>query len=540
MKTFKKVVALILTVVLLALTMTMPVSAASKVDPSEGPLQQLEAYFYMLVDKLVMALGKAINRFVPGLDWGKTWQNYDDYTTHEGFYSGESTFDTEVDPSAKWSMGYSYGSLLEGLDILNGKYFMAGALQVTNGQVPTGILDDQGVNVYAISDGDGIVVQAVIDGYGIARGDVLEIRNRLSALAKEKNIISINVSVLHQHSAIDTLGMGVALLPALFWNPGMSVTNADKSQFKTGKTQSFMDNLYKVVAETVTEAVNDMEEGTLYYGSADVSDLMYDKRKPIVFDGEIHRFRFDPDNASSDEIWVCEAGIHCTGYSSDDTEISADFPYYFKEYIKETTGADVVYVQGAELAITTEKDNIKAEGSDKQARVKAYGIELAKRTIDISNETELQPVLNIKLQEVTLTADNPIHILAVREAIVDSVVTKDGLDFNVMTEIGYMELGNEVGIVLVPGEIAPEILWGGVVSKELSWTKGSWDYAPLKDTAKVEKLICFGLNNDQIGYILPDNDYRSMFTENEEINACSTKAGSVITGAFESLFASVK
>ena len=540
MKTFKKVVALILTVVLLALTIAMPVSAASKVDPSEGPMQQLEAYFYMFVDKLVMALGKAINRFVPGLDWGKTWQNYDDYSTPEGFYSGESTFDTEVDPSAKWSMGYSYGSLLEGLDILNGKYFMAGALQVTNGQVPTGILDDQGVNVYAISDGDGIVVQAVIDGYGIARGDVLEIRNRLSALAKEKNIISINVSVLHQHSAIDTLGMGVALLPALFWNPGMSVTNADKSQFKTGKTQSFMDNLYKVVAETVTEAVNDMEEGTLYYGSADVSDLMYDKRKPIVFDGEIHRFRFDPDNASSDEIWVCEAGIHCTGYSSDDTEISADFPYYFKEYIKETTGADVVYVQGAELAITTEKDNIKAEGSDKQARVKAYGIELAKRTIDISNETELQPVLNIKLQEVTLTADNPIHILAVREAIVDSVVTKDGLDFNVMTEIGYMELGNEVGIVLVPGEIAPEILWGGVVSKELSWTKESWDYAPLKDTAKVEKLICFGLNNDQIGYILPDNDYRSMFTENEEINACSTKAGSVITGAFESLFASVK
>lgn len=540
MKTFKKVVALILTVVLLALTIAMPVSAASKVDPSEGPMQQLEAYFYIFVDKLVMALGKAINRFVPGLDWGKTWQNYDDYTTPEGFYSGESTFDTEVDPSAKWSMGYSYGSLLEGLDILNGKYFMAGALQVTNGQVPTGILDDQGVNVYAISDGDGIVVQAVIDGYGIARGDVLEIRNRLSALAKEKNIISINVSVLHQHSAIDTLGMGVALLPALFWNPGMSVTNADKSQFKTGKTQSFMDNLYKVVAETVTEAVNDMEEGTLYYGSADVSDLMYDKRKPIVFDGEIHRFRFDPDNASSDEIWVCEAGIHCTGYSSDDTEISADFPYYFKEYIKETTGADVVYVQGAELAITTEKDNIKAEGSDKQARVKAYGIELAKRTIDISNETELQPVLNIKLQEVTLTADNPIHILAVREAIVDSVVTKDGLDFNVMTEIGYMELGNKVGIVLVPGEIAPEILWGGVVSKKLSWTKESWDYAPLKDTAKVEKLICFGLNNDQIGYILPDNDYRSMFTENEEINACSTKAGSVITGAFESLFASVK
>ena len=541
MKTFKRTLALILTIVIVALSMTIPASAASKVDPSEGTWQKIEAYFYMALDKLVMALGKAINRFVPGLDWGKTWQNYDDYQTPADFYSGESTFDTEVHTDSKWSMGYGYGSLLEGLDILNGDYFMAGSLQTTKGQVPTSVLDDQGVNVYAISDGtSGIVVQAVIDGYGIARGDVLKIRERLSSFAKEKGIISINVSVLHQHSLIDTLGMGVALLPALFWNPGMSVTGAEKSQFKTGKTQKFMDNLYKVVAETVTEAVNDMEEGTLYYGSADVSDLMYDKRKPNVFDGELHRFRFDPDNEASDEIWVCEAGIHCTSYSGDSTDISADFPYYFKEYVKETTGADVVYVQGAELAITTEKDYVKPVGSGRQGVIRGYGIELAKRAMGISNEVALDPVLNIKITEVALVADNPIHILAVREAIVDSVVTKKGLDFAVMTEVGYMELGNKVGIALIPGEIAPEILWGGAVSKDLSWTKTSWDHAPMKDTAKVEKLICFGLNNDQIGYILPDNDIRSMFTENEEINACSTKAGSVITSAFESLVASVK
>lgn len=541
MKRFKKVLALILTVVIVALSMTLPVSAASKVDPSEGPMQQIEAYFYMFLDKLVGALGKAINRFVPGLDWGKTWQNYDDYQAPAEFYSGEDTFETEVQPSSKWSAGYAYGSLLEGLDILNGEYFMAGALQTTKGQVPTGILDDQGVNVYALSDGtSGIVVQAVIDGYGFARKDVLEIRSRLSSLAKEKGIISINISTLHQHSAIDTLGMGVALLPALIWNPGMSVTGADKSEFKTGKTQKFMDNLYKVVAETITEAVNDMEEGTLYYGSADAKDLMYDKRKPIVFDGEIHRFRFDPVNEASDEIWICEAGIHCTSYSSRDTDISSDFPYYFKEYVKETTGADVVYVQGAELAITSEKDNIKPYGSGKNATVKAYCIELAKRVMGINNETELDPVLNIKLQEVAIKADNPILILAVREGIVDSVVTKDGLDFVVITEIGYMELGNKIGVALIPGEIAPEILWGGAVSKDLSWTKDSWDYAPMKDTAKTEKLICFGLNNDQVGYILTDNDIRSMFTENEEINAASVKAGSIITEAFQSLVASVK
>ena len=540
MKKAKRMIALLLTFALVLLTVAMPVSAASKVDPSEGPMQKIESVFYMLLDKLVMIVGKVLNKVIPGIDWGNTWQNYDDYTTPDTFCKGEDKFETEVKTDAVWSAGYAYGSLLEGLDILGGDYYMAGALQALKGKVPEEILDDQGVNVYALSDGDGIVVQAVVDGYGIARGDVLRIREKLASFAAENGIISINVSALHQHSLIDTLGMGVALAPALILNPGINVTGGNKSNLVSGKTEKFMNNLYEVVTATVIEVVEDMEEGTLYYGSADASDLMYDKRKPDVFDGEIHRFRFDPKDEASDEIWICEAGIHCTGYSSEDSAISSDFPYYFKEYVKETTGADVVYVQGAELAITKQDDNLKIEGDAINAEVKAYGIELAKRAIAIDNDVALEPVLNISFTEVALTADNPVHILAVREGIVDSVVTKNGGDFTIFTEVGYMELGNKIGVAMIPGEIAPEILWGGAVSKDESWTKQSWDYASLEETSGAEKLLCFGLNNDQIGYILTDNDIRSMFTENEEINAASVKAGSVITQAFEALAASVK
>ena len=541
MKSVKKVISVLLVAVLLLLTMSTPALAASKVDPSEGPMQKIEAVFYMVLDKLVQMVGKILNRFIPGLDWGKTWVSFDDYQTPDTFYKGEDSFDTKVKTDSVWSAGYAYGSLLEGLDILSGEYAMAGALQPIKPHTPEKILDDQGVSVYALSDGtSGIVVQAVIDGYGISRGDVLKIREKLSAFAAEKGIISINISALHQHTLIDTLGMGVALVPAIIINPGMSVMEMDRSTLQTGKNQKFMDNLYKVVSEAVEEAVLDMEEGTLYYGCADASDLMYDKRKPVTFDGEIHRFRFDPKNEASDEIWICEAGIHCTGYSASETFISSDYPYYFKEYIKEETGADVVFVQGAELAITTERDNIKAEGTAENARVKGYAKALADRVIGITNDTALDPVLNITVSEVAVTADNPVLILATREGIVDPVATKNGLDFTIITEVGYMELGNKIGVALIPGEIAPEILWGGAVSKEESWTKTSWDYAPMEETAKAEKLLCFGLNNDQIGYILPDNDIRSMFTENEEINAVSIDAGSVITSAFEKLIATVK
>ncbi len=541
MKKAKQMIALMLTVLMVLLTMAVPASAASKVDPSEGIGAQIEATFYQVLDKVVNMLVKVLNLFIPGLNWGDRWSEYDNYTAPDTFYEGEDKFETEPVDGAKWSVGYAYGSLLEGLDIFDGTYYMAGTLEAMEGRVPTEVIDDQGVSVYALSDGtSGIVVQAVVDGYGIARGDVLAIREKLAEFAEENNIISINVSVLHQHSCIDILGMGAPLVPAILKNPALSLIGGNIEDYVGGKSVNFMNNMYNVVAEAVMTAVETMEEGTLYYGSVDASELIYDKREPKTFDGELHRFRFDPDNEESNEIWICEAGIHCVGFGAGADVISADFPYYFKEYVKETTGADVVYVQGAELALTTEYDNIVAEENTDVARVAAYGEALASKALAIENEVELDPVLNIKLKEVAIDTDNQILTLVVREGLINSVITKDGLGFNIITEIGYMELGNKVGVVFIPGEIAPEIIWGGVVGADKSWSNETWDYAPMSETAKIDKLLCFGLNNDQIGYILADNDIHSMFTENEEINASSTKSGSALTKAFEELVATVK
>ncbi len=541
MKKAKKMIALMLTVLMVVLTLSVPASAASKVDPSEGISAQIEATFYQLLDKLVACLGKVLNLFIPGLNWGNKWQNFDSYITPDAFYPGEKKFDTEVAEDAQWSAGYAYASLLEGLDIFNGTFYMAGTLEVMEGRVPTKIIDDQGVSVIALSDGtSGIYIQAVVDGYGLARGDVLAIRSKLADFAKENNIISINVSVLHQHSCIDILGMGAPLVPAILKNPALSLVGGNIEDYVGGKSVEFMNNLYDVVANAVMTAVDSMETGSLYYGSVDASELMYDKREPITFDGELHRFRFDPDNEATDEIWLCEAGIHCVGFGAGADVISADFPYYFKEYVKETTGANVVYVQGAELAITTEYDNITTEDTAENARVKAYGTELAKKALAINNEVELDPVLNVSFKEVAIDTDNQILTLVVREGLINSVITKDKLGFNIITEIGYMELGNKIGVVLLPGEVAPEIIWGGVVGADKSWTNETWDFAPMSETAQIDKLLCFGLNNDQIGYVLADNDIHSMFTENEEINASSTKSGSALTKAFEELIAEIK
>ena len=539
MKHAKKIIALLLAAVMVLMASAVPALAASKLDPSEGPAQKAESILYRILDKLIDILVKTLNMLIPGLNWTGRWPTAKNYSP-QYFYEGEAAFDTEVQPEARWSAGFSTASLIEGLDVMNGEYYMAGTLEPFHGRVPVEVIDDMAVCAYALSDGvSGTVVQAVIDGYGLARGDVLEIRKLVDDFAKANDVISINVSVLHQHSCIDILGMGAPLVPAVFTNPAYSLLNKDTDDFVGGKNPSFMKHLYEVTARTITEAVESMTEGQLYYGYVDVSDYIKDKRDPQVFDPNMSRFRFVPDG-DADEIWICEAGIHCVGLGAGPDRITSDFPYYLKQYVKENAGADVVYVNGAELALTADYALIDVEETEINTRMKAMGETLGQKIIDIDNDQPLDPVLNIAHKEVAVKAENQILILAVREGLINSVVAKDGLGFTLITEIGYMELGNKVGVFFAPGELSPEVIWGGATTPDKSWTGDSWDYAPLAETAGVETALCFGLCNDQIGYILTDNDVRSIFTENEEINASSYHSASTLTESFESLLAAVK
>ncbi|MCH5197846.1 MAG: hypothetical protein J1E34_02965, partial [Oscillospiraceae bacterium] len=438
----KKIIAVILAVTMLAVCFLAPVSAAATSSGSVYSFgEKIEHFFYKFVDKLIGLLGKTLNLFIPGFSWTDSIPRLSDYT-FSGEFMGENEFDTTVYPEAEWSMGFADASLIDGLDIFDGSYYVAGSLEVINGRTPTELIDDQTVNVYAISDGvSGTVVHVVIDGYGIARGDVLKIRESLKGFAELNDIISINISVLHQHSCIDTLGLSAPILPALVKNPLSTLKTTLGDNSLSGKNDKFMQNLFAVVNKTVETAVGNMTAGSLYYGSADIEEFIHDKREPIVYDEEIHRLRFVPYDENSNEIWVCQAAIHCVGFGAAASVVSSDYPYYIKNYVKEQTGADVVFVEGAELALTADYTTLTYDNSVSSSKLEAMGKAIGDRLISISNETELDPVLNIKINEIKITADNQILILAVREGLVNSVVTKDASNYYLMTELGYMELG---------------------------------------------------------------------------------------------------
>ena len=537
MRTFNKALAVLLVFTMIFSSFAV-LSYAKSADESVYSISEKgEHMFFTAVDKLIRAFGKVLNTVIPGLNWAGKIRSIKTYRS-DAFFTGDENFRKEPSDGARWSMGFGEASFLEGIDVFDGSFYMAGNLEAFKGRVPKKLLDDQGVNAFVLSDGAKTIAYASIDGFGITRGDVKEIRTRLSDFAKENGIDSVNISAIHQHSCIDTLGLSAPLIPALLANPTMSLFNSEK--LVRGKNARFMENVYNGCVKAIKTAAEGMQSGQLLYGSASIDDLLKDKREPRVVCRDIERLRFVPDNESANEIWVLNAGLHCITVGAGADELTADFPYYLEKNIKGKYKTDVVFVQGAELAVTFNSDDLEYDENSDTGLLEARGNALAERALSINNEENLKPLLNIAHREVYIPAENPVHIIAGREGLLDSVFLKDGFGYTVVTEIGYMELGGSVGAVFVPGELEPAILLGGAVSKEASWTGESWNFAPLTESAGVDHLLCFGLCNDQVGYILADNDYRSMLTENEEINALSSKSGSILTGAFESLFDSVQ
>lgn len=502
-------------------------------------------FLYGIVDKLIDVLLKAINSVVPSIDFADK-----DTYVNEQFYPGMEVYLENPAPGAVWSVGYGSGSIQTGNE-MDGKHYVGGSLSFPDPKTVSAVYDDQRVRCIAINDGSGrgTVVIAAVDAFGLSNTDVAGIRAELADFAKANNIVGINISVLHQHSCVDTFGMNGDLLKMVFTNPATNVINnlfGTDYALLDGRNPEFMANLYKVTEDAIKTAVNSMEEGKIYYSTADVEDLLREKRDPYVVDGNLHRFRFVPADGGR-ETWIVNSPSHCVGNGAAGTEVTGDYPYYMEQVINERENANFMMILGAELAISSDYQPLNLpENYESIEGINAYGTEFARRLIEESTEeVEVAPLLNFKMDQYYVPVTNQILLFAGKlGAISNTVVGVDKSDrrAEILTEIGYMELGTDLAIALVPGELEPAIAYGGCLGADESWTYGDFDYPSMQEVVGTDKkLIVFGLMNDQVGYILPDNEFKSLLAgENEEIVASGSEAGSSTIEAFITLVDGIK
>ena len=502
-------------------------------------------FLYGIVDKLIDVLLKAINLVVPSIDFPdkETYVN-------DQFYPGMDEYLEAPAPGAVWNLGYGSGSIQTGNE-MDGKHYVGGSLSFPSPKTVSAVYDDQRVRCVALNDGSGrgTVVFAVVDAFGLSNTDVAGIRAQLADYAKANNIVGINIAVLHQHSCVDTFGMNGDLLKMVFTNPAANVANklfGTDLKLLDGRNPEFMANLYNVTEQAVKTAVETMEEGKMYYSTADIEDLLREKRDPYVVDGDLHRFRFVPADGSK-ETWIVDSPSHCVGNGAAGTEVTGDYPYYMEQIINKQENANFMMVLGAELAISSDYEPLNLpENYESIEGINAYATELVRRLVEESTEeVEVAPLLNFKMAQYYVPVTNQILLFAGKlGAISNTVVGLDAMDreAEILTEIGYLELGTDIAVALVPGELEAAIAYGGCLGADDSWTYEDFDYPSMQEVVgEDKKLLVFGLMNDQVGYILPDNEFKSLLAgENEEIVASGNKAGSNTIEAFISLMETVK
>lgn len=445
----------------------------------------------------------------------------------ENFLEGSESFIDEAQ-AEYWSVGYSR-SVLTPDDVDSYKYFLGGFLKFP-AQEATGVIDDLCVRAVVLDDnsGRGAVAFAWVDGIGLMNADIKAIREKLSDITGEGKLISIDVGSTHTHSGIDTQGL---------WG------NIPKS----GRDSKYIDALAEKAADAIRTAYTQRTEGQLYYSSKTCPEMFADTRDPYSIDEKIHLFRFVPNDSGKKEIYIANFGAHPVNLGWSNTELSGDFPYYIEQAVNKNENADFVFVQGAIgggiHCNMGEENGISAELTSYE-KMKEYSLLVADILSDLAESGEIvEPILNVAHSQIDFELDNFIFKLAERAGLCNATAFKEDDKILLTSEIGYVEIGKDIKILQVPGEVMPEIVYGGFYSAEESYNGTEYPYAALNTLfGESDELLVFGLCNDAVGYIVPDNDYSSSNEEGhyEETVSTGSKSASALSKAFNELISEVK
>ncbi len=459
-----------------------------------------------------------------------------DPSTHitENFYEGNSTFLDDVTDNSKWSLGYASASILPD-DFSEGKYYKGGYdINLKSNEC----IDDLKVRVIVLDDGSGRgkSVFAVVDCIGLANADVRNIRAALSDFAKINNIVSINISATHTHSGIDTQGIYTDTFNHLFKNLFSASIKSDN--LADPVDTKFLSIITDKTVECVVNATKSMKTGTLTFAKKDISDYVRDRTKPVIMLDNIYRLKFIPDDNSASTI-IANYGVHPENSGNGTEVITSDFIYYTEQVLNEA-GYNFMFIQGA-VGTYTASNGKSNDGIQNLSRLDAtarYGEEIGYILLGMTESEEycranivdeerealgngfngytlwcdnwqsveekiVEPILNIKLVEYMAPVENGVYKAFGKLSLANNVMYQDkNKNITTPTEIGYMELGTDIKVVLCPGETYAELIVGGENMADFKYASA---YEMIAD--ENDEILVFDLMNDALGYLIPDNDF---------------------------------
>ena len=491
-------------------------------------------------------LGSMLNMVVPSSSAVLDYEDFD-VEAYDNFYPGMSEFIDEPQGKKVWSLGYGKASVLPE-DFGEKKYAKGAYIPYVYGNEmykdEEGNYEDLMARVIVMNDGSGRgnVVFISIDAMGLANSDVRLIREGMKDLAKKYNIVSINVTCTHIHTGIDSQGVWTDPI-------GCLLNNVLTDNVKYGVPRSFIDSMVKGSREAVEKALADMTTGKMYYSSIDIEEYLFDRTAPISYDTNIYKLEFVPNTANKAPTIVATFGCHPESASFDwnqdesdplnfDRKFSADFIWY-TEKVLNSAGYNFIFIQGnvSTVSSSRSKSNDGLDGSAHYGAIR-YGYEIGYILLGMNlneaeriklnsdtgdrlgvnkykgqedytvwyeglptvEKTEVKPVLNIKMQQVKMPVTNNIIVLLGKTSIADNLILRDDKNnYYTVTEVGYLEIGDNMKVYMSPGETFGELLLGGSGANGFPM--------PTIREYTGEDIIIMDLMNDAAGYIANEENY---------------------------------
>lgn len=579
-KRTKAIVAVIMCAVMLFSSATGVAAASVSADSDSSVMETVAQVITTGLNKVVDALLNHISSVIPATVKVEDPSAYADYAD-ENFYDGTDEFISEADENAQWSLGYASASILPA-DFSTGKYYKGGYdinLQLSE------CIDDLKVRVIALDDGSGrgVTVFAVVDCLGLANDDVKNIRAAVAAALPDVDFTSINVSATHVHSGIDTQGIYTDTFGHVIQNLISAITGSDDLCDPVDT-----DLLATIQAQTVAcvkEAVDTMTTGTLTYAKTSIADYVRDRTDPQVMLEDMYCLIFNPDNGENATV-ISNFGCHPESIGYGTQLITSDFVYYTEETLN-NAGYNYMYMLGA-VGTYTESQSKSGDGIalDRVDSTIRYGHEIGNILIAVATgmteeeiaaeyasadciytndytaeilagedctiwyegweavvAQEVEPILNIKLKAMQVDVTNGVYKVFGKLSLANNVMYEDeNGKVTAATEIGYMELGNNIKIILCPGETYAELIVGGENMADFVYDC-AYDIMADED----DDILVFDLMNDALGYIMPDNDFVYFRMESDfaladswGLTSIGANAASDIYGAIYDLYEEVK
>lgn len=360
---------------------------------------------------------------------------------------------------------------------------------------------------------------------------------KLGEKGVKNDIMAININSTHCHTVIDTQGFSLALIPKLFINIFSILPFIDPVK---SIDEEFLEVMIDGASDAIVDAYLNMESGKLYY--FETATIGKEEEKGLYLDDEysyltnkryntegyqnfIACFKFVPDKENSKATIFANLGAHPTTIDRATKLLSADFPNYIETKINED-GMNFMFIQGAQSPISVRKGNVKTQSildelaeeakndplASDYANAKSLGYEFARLILEASeNAKRVDPILNIEMQECTVKLDRGLLQLGTVAQMMGFTTVFDdesSTGYSIITEVGYIEIGKDIVILTVPGELIPQLVYGNVVTAEDAYLGTEWEFEATADIIGSNKtVLVMGLCNDAIGYIIPDNDY---------------------------------